>query len=357
VGFFNYPTSHGNYVGWYPLSPGERWRRPDRNLRGGDHSHLQYPGIRNGSERPGDGRFGVRPPPRGVTVIPVEGFNRTDRSRVRPSAPTTEVSDWIRRGARAGLPEIAPTPATAVPAIEAGDRRSARRVAVPPGEIINRPVVTRNRTVNPVSEGPARERRLISPRTPEFVSDSPTQKQRSREEKMKQPAASNEQRNPEFRIVPKPITSTTPSASEDTPRKQRTSTPPAASEDTSRKQRERDSGRREWNPPAVGPAPSQEAKPRNRSDETSGQPTQKQRQPPPSVENKDQNRQTGHERRDTPRPPETRETQRAPESKETRRAPEPKETQRPPEAKQAQPQPQPQPKAERHEDRSERKKP
>ncbi|HWN99737.1 MAG TPA: DUF6600 domain-containing protein, partial [Blastocatellia bacterium] len=359
VGFFNYPTSRGNYVGWYPLAPGERWHRPDR---GGNHSHLQYPGIRNGSVRPGDDRYGIRPPARGVTVVPVEGFNRSDRSRVRPSAPTTEVSDWIRRGARAGLPEIAPTPANTAPAIEAGDRRNTRRVAVPPGEIASRPVVTQNRVINPVTETPARERRLISPRTPEFVSDSPTSIQRSREDrKMKQPAASSEQLNPEFRVRPKQPTYTPPPAGDQTPRRQHTDTPPSASEDTSRKPPERDSGRREWKPPAVDPSPNQEPKPRRRADEAGGQPTQKQRQSQPIVENKGPDRQPGNERREsqrppeakeTRRPPETRETQRPPESKETRRA-EPRETQRQPEAKQAQPQP----KEERREDRSERKKP
>ncbi|MFY9609125.1 MAG: DUF6600 domain-containing protein [Blastocatellia bacterium] len=348
VTFFNYPTSRGNYVGWYPLAPGERWRRHDRQLRGGDHSHLQYPAVRNGSERPDDGRVGIRPPARGVTVVPVEGFNRSDRSRTRPSAPTPELSDWIRRGARAGLPEIAKTPATTAPAIDPADRRSPRRVAVPPGEIIGRPVVTRNRTTTPASEGQPRERRLISPRRPEFVIDVPTGKQRSAEErqtdrKVKQPAAaSGEQASPEVRSLPKPRTSVAPPASENTPRNQR----------------EKDSGRREWKPPSSEPTPSQDAKPRRGPEE----PGRKEVQPRPYVENKEQNRPQVRERKEPQRPPESKETRRPPEPREMQRPPVAKETPRPAEPKATQPRTEPrqtqaQPKEERREERSERKKP
>jgi uncharacterized protein DUF6600/FecR-like protein len=348
VAFFNCPTSNVNYVGWYPLAPGQRWRRHDRQLRGGDHSHLQYPGVRNGGQRPDDGRYGIRPPARGITVVPIEGFNRSDRSRPRPSAPTTEVSDWIRRGARAGLPEIATTPATTAPAIDPGDLRSKRRIAVPPGEIISRPVVTRRPTTNPASEGQPRERRLISPRRPEFVIDAPTVKARSGEDrripdrKVKHPAAnSGEQPTPEVRTVPKPRTTVAPPAGQETPRNQR----------------ERDSGRREWKPPASEPTPNQDAKPRRHPEETG----RKEAQPQPRVENKEQNRPPVRERNEQ-RPPETRETRRPPEPRETQRPPEAKETRRPPETTATQPRPEPrqpqaQPKEERREERSERKKP
>src|SRR6185295_7910802 len=95
VSFFSCPTSRGNYIGWYPLAPGERWRRHDGNWQAGNRSRPQLPTNRNDWQRPGDGRIGIRPPARGVTVVPVEGFNRSDRAHSRPSAPTTEVSDWI----------------------------------------------------------------------------------------------------------------------------------------------------------------------------------------------------------------------------------------------------------------------
>lgn len=346
VTFFNCPTSRGNYVGWYPLAPGEPWRRQDRQLRGGDHSHLQYPAVRNGSERPGDGRSGIRPPARGVTVVPLEGFNRSDRSRTRPSAPTAEVSDWIRRGARAGLPEIATTPATTAPAIDLGDRNSPRRVAVPPGEIISRPVVTRNRTTTSAGEGQPRERRLISPRRPEFVIDLPTLKQSREDRKVKHPAAaSGEQASPGVRALPKP----------------RTSVAPPASEDASRSQREKDSGRREWKRPASEPPPSQDAKPRHQ--EETGR---KEAQPHPKVENKEQNQPQARDRKEPQHTPETKESRRPPEQREMQRPPEAKETRRPPETTATQPRPEPrqpqaQPKeerrAERPAERGERKKP
>lgn len=380
VSFFNCPTSRGNYVGWYPLAPGERWRRPDRNLRGGDHSHLQYPGVGNGSVRPGDGRYGIRPPARGITVVPVEGFNRSDRLRERPSAPTSEVSDWIRRGARAGLPEITPSPATAAPAIEVSGRTNPRRVAVPPGEIIGRPVVTRNRMENPMAGSQPRERRLISPRTPELVSDSTTFKRARKEDpKLQQPAASSEQLNPEVRTWPKPRTSPSPPAAAEAPRKQRPWMPPPASDDPSRRERQKDSAPREWKPRLVEPRPSQDTSPRRRSEETNPQPAQREKQPQPQpyVQSKEPNRRQRPEptagqpeAKETRRAPEPRQTPRSPEAKETSRTPAPRETQRQPEAKQAQPQPQPQPKqaqpqpqpkeerrAERGEERSPQKKP
>src|SRR6185503_12429260 len=130
---------------WYPLRPGERWR--NWNRRDGDHSHLRYPNTRDGWRRPDDGRVGIRPPrdSRGITLLPVDGFTRPDRSRVRPIAPDKELRDWIGRGARPGLPDMTPTPVASAPSFRDGNERR-NRVAIPSGEIINRPVVTRNRT-------------------------------------------------------------------------------------------------------------------------------------------------------------------------------------------------------------------
>lgn len=364
VTFFNCPTSRGNYVGWYPLAPGERWRRHDRNWQAGDRSRPQLPSNRNGWERPGDGRVGIRPPGRGVTVVPVEGFNRSDRTRTRPTAPTTEVSDWIRRGVRPGLPEIAKTPETSAPTIEQGDRRNSRRVALPPGEVINRPVVTRNSTETPETGAPRRERRLITPRTPALVSDSPQLKERTRKEDRKPLAAEspNERVNREPRNW-KPRTTPTPPSNND------------GANDGVRKQREKDPGRREMKPPTFEQSPGQEPKPFRRPVETSPRPAEREKQPlpQPNVEDKDRNRQRP-ERAPAPRPPsETRrapepreaprqpETRRAPEPREaprqpaeTRRAPEPREAPRQPEVKQSQPQQKQERPAER---REERKKP
>lgn len=167
VSFFNSPTPRGNYVGWYPLAPGERWRRPDHR-RNDDRAHLQYPSPRNGWQRPVDGRPGIgRPQPHnGMTILPADSFARGDRS-VRPGAPGRDISDWINKGARAGLPVMNPTPIATAPKLGENDRRSSRRIAVPPNEVIGRPVVTRNPNADSRAQfGGARERRLISPRTP-----------------------------------------------------------------------------------------------------------------------------------------------------------------------------------------------
>lgn len=175
VSFFNCPTPRGHYVGWYPLAPGERWRRPDHG-RGNDHAHLQYPSPRDGWRRPVDGKYGVRPPQsrHGVTILPVEGFARGDRSAGRPVSPGTELSGWINRGARPGLPDVKPAPIAARPALGENDQRKSRRIAVPPNEIIKRPVVTRNPNADSsASLGAPRERRLISPRNPETGTKGP----------------------------------------------------------------------------------------------------------------------------------------------------------------------------------------
>src|SRR5262249_14262817 len=109
----------------------------------------------------------------GVTILPVEGFTRGDRS-ARPVSPGTEASGWLNKGARPGLPDIKPMPIAAAPALADNDRRSLRRVAVPPNEIIARPVVTRNPNSDPsVNLGVPRERRLISPRDPGVISRGP----------------------------------------------------------------------------------------------------------------------------------------------------------------------------------------
>jgi hypothetical protein len=158
VFFFNSPTPHGNYVGWYPLTPGERWHRPDRDWRGGDRNGD------HGRRRPGGGDVAIQPPKhRGITILPYDGFARGDRN-ARPGAPGRDITDAINKGARAGLPDMKPSPVATAPAL--GDRAS-RRVAIPSGEIIKRPVVTRNPNVDSTTRADVqRERRLISPRTP-----------------------------------------------------------------------------------------------------------------------------------------------------------------------------------------------
>jgi uncharacterized protein DUF6600/FecR-like protein len=168
VFFFNSPTPRGHYVGWYPLAPGERWRRHD-NRRGNDRAHLPSPSPREGWRRPGDGRLGIHPPqPRhGVTIVPVEGFTRRDRTGIRPGAPSRDLSDWINKGARVGLPDMKASPVALAPTLGENDRRSSRRIAVPPTEIIKRPIVTRNPNAESSGTiGSTRERRVISPRNP-----------------------------------------------------------------------------------------------------------------------------------------------------------------------------------------------
>lgn len=175
VYFFNCPTPRGNYVGWFPLGPGERWRRPDRGRN--DHAHLQYPSPQDGRRRPDDGRSAVRPlqSRHGVTILPVNGFTRGDRSAVRPVAPNRELSGWIDRDARPGLPEVTPNPVATRPAFDESDRRSSRRVAMPSNEIVRRPVVTRNPSTDWSARAEApRERRLIVPRNNGAVTRGPS---------------------------------------------------------------------------------------------------------------------------------------------------------------------------------------
>ena len=164
VAFFNCPTPRGNYIGWYPLAPGERWRRP-ANLRNDDgHRHMQYPVARDGNRRPDGGnpsrpRFG-----NGVSVLPVGEFVGNRRSdRLAPTAPDRDVTNWVNRGVRAGLPDLGNAENGAATVWRRGNAfAGSRRVATPPAEVINRPVVTRHRPVDSVAETSApRERRLI----------------------------------------------------------------------------------------------------------------------------------------------------------------------------------------------------
>jgi hypothetical protein len=178
VYFFNSPSPRGNYVGWYPLAPGERWYRHD-NRRGDDRAHLRLPSPRDGGRE-----FGVRPPElhHGVSILPADGFARGIRSGIRPGAPSREVSDWISKGARSGLPEMNASPRAAAPELAENDRRRSRRLAVPANEIIKRPVVTRNPGANASAQiGAPRERRVISPQNPDAFTQSPTPRERSAE--------------------------------------------------------------------------------------------------------------------------------------------------------------------------------
>ncbi len=189
VYFFNSPTPRGNYIGWYPLAPGERWRRH----RGDDHAHLQYPTPRDGRVRPDDGRVGIRPPQlhHGVTILPVEGFTRGPRSGARPMAPGRDLSDLITKDARSGLPYMKAAPVAAAPELAENDQRRSRRLAVPANEIIKRPVVTRN----PSADSSARlivprESRIVSPRTPDAAAQPPAPRERGTERSPKRAAPS-----------------------------------------------------------------------------------------------------------------------------------------------------------------------
>lgn len=180
VSFFNCPTPRGHYVGWYPLAPGERWRRHDRRA-GDDRARVRFP---RDWRSPEDGRSRERTPAlhHGMTILPADGFARKNRSGVRPVAPTRELSDLISRDLRSGLPDINPSPVAAAPELADNDRRRSRRLAVPANEIIRRPVVTRNPKVDSsAGTGVARERRLISPRKGEIVTQGPVLRERGSE--------------------------------------------------------------------------------------------------------------------------------------------------------------------------------
>jgi len=177
VYFFNSQTPRGHYVAWYPLTPGERWRRHDHYGNNGEnHSHLQNPSPRNAGRRPDfDGRGNNRN--NGVSVLPVAGFTRPGRTRVNPGAPDEDVSRWTNRGSgRPGLPDLGSTQSAAAP----GSRRNgepgrSRPVVTPPHEISIRPIVTRNRPTSSETEHRVpRERRLIAPHIPFTVGEGRT---------------------------------------------------------------------------------------------------------------------------------------------------------------------------------------
>jgi hypothetical protein len=204
VGFFDAPSPRGHYVGWYPLAPGQRWHRPDGQRLGGDHSRLQYPTGRDNWRGPGRSTFTIPPHEgRGVTLLPLEGFNRSDRTKLRPVTPDQDLSNWIRRGAKPGLPELKPAPVAIAP-VPRDERRY--HIAIPSNEIIHRPVVTRNRpTDSEATSNPPRERRLITPRAPVMSSDEPTRgtkRQRGDEQRVNPPAVTRpvegENSNPSY---------------------------------------------------------------------------------------------------------------------------------------------------------------
>ena len=176
VYFFNSPTPRGNYIGWYPLAPGQRWRRH----RADDRAQHPFP-------RDDRRRFDDRDKPRlhpGMSILPADGFARGNRSGLRPLAPGRELSEFISKGARAGLPEMKVLPVSAAPELSEGDRRKARRLAVPSTEIIKRSVVTRNETTD--SSAPfvgQRERRIIVPRNPDADAQVPAKRERVAERK------------------------------------------------------------------------------------------------------------------------------------------------------------------------------
>jgi hypothetical protein len=162
VYFFNSSNPRGRYVGWYPLSPRQRWHRPDWNRRN-DHRHLQYPNARDRNRRPGDGneRDRNRRSPRAITAVPIEAFQRPTRSIDRRDLVDRDTTRWVARNVKPGLPEVVPTPVSTRPG---ADRREARRVLQPSTEVISRPVVTRNRPGNSLAESNVRrERKLLLP--------------------------------------------------------------------------------------------------------------------------------------------------------------------------------------------------
>lgn len=202
VHFFNYQTPQGHYVGWYPLRPGERWRRPDRYRR--DPSRLHYPGVNNGHNRPSNNdrnRWNRRVAREGITVLPGEGFSRPDRSNSRPGAPDADSDRWLKKGVRAGLPEF--TPATSVTAPVARDRDGRpriRRAIAPSKEILNRPVITRNKLVDPQIIGNApRERRLVVPKKERNSADKWTPRERSHDHTGDRAGDKNENQNSDDR--------------------------------------------------------------------------------------------------------------------------------------------------------------
>jgi uncharacterized protein DUF6600/FecR-like protein len=175
VHFFHAPTSNGGqYVGWYPLTPGQRWHRPDWYDRHPGRPQTSNPLARGGARRNEDRRW-TEPPPsaRGTTVLPLDSFNRSGRSNVRPTAPTQEVSTWLNRDARPGLPEVRPAPIASSPVLDNTTGRRSGKIAIPPGDVLRRPVVSRTPITNSQQWAPvpARERRILQARQPEVITD------------------------------------------------------------------------------------------------------------------------------------------------------------------------------------------
>jgi len=169
VTFFNYPSGRGNYVGWYPLAPGQRWHRPDWH-RNDERSRLHYPGDRGNWQRPGDEHRWIDPrrPPAGVTSVPVEAFQRPTKSAGLVGNLNGGFVQGTNGSARPGLPDIKPLPIATRPAGDA----ARHRVFTPPQDVESRPVVVRNQPSNTNNESNVRrERRLISPRPIQIGSD------------------------------------------------------------------------------------------------------------------------------------------------------------------------------------------
>jgi hypothetical protein len=274
VFFFNSATPRGNYVGWYPLAPGERWRRPDHR-RGDDHARLPIPSPREGGDRPGHGRPGIFPQPHpGMTILPAEGFTRGDRS-ARPSAPGRDLSDWIKKGARAGLPDINPNPVAFAPVLGEHDRRNSRRVSVPSNEIIRRPVVTRTPFADASAQpGAQREHRLVSPRNPAASTRGAALIQRGTDRKQgsptadpgSQPAAdsSSDRQAPKVRLhLPAPSAKVDEDGS--TPQRKRAGAGDGAADGA--RQRDTETRSRDRRPPTNDAKPNEDSRQRTRTEE------------------------------------------------------------------------------------------
>ncbi|HKG21874.1 MAG TPA: hypothetical protein VKC34_08230, partial [Blastocatellia bacterium] len=133
------------------------------------------PRPRDGAGRPDDSPAWRRPDrSNGVTLQPVSGFARADKNRVRPAAPTGDLEEFVRNGARPGLPEVPASDLAAAPAWRKGQELSGRPHIVRPSvDILNRPVVTRSRPVAPsVASSAPRERRVLTPRRPLEVTET-----------------------------------------------------------------------------------------------------------------------------------------------------------------------------------------
>src|SRR5262249_7252152 len=168
----------GSYVGWYPLSPRERWHRPDWN-RSDDRSRLHYPADRGNWQRPGNDRRWIDPrrPPSGVTSVPLEAFQRPTKSAGLVGNLNGGAGRGFNGDARRGLPKIKPLPIATAPAGDA----ARHRVFTPPRDVVSRPVVVRNEPSNNNGGSNAgRERRLISPRPVQIGTDDGSGNSRQR---------------------------------------------------------------------------------------------------------------------------------------------------------------------------------